>query len=329
MNHLVKLNKALEKVMPILTPGSVAIGVLLSSHLQPYAFLSPWVFAFMTFAGSLGSGFSEFAKVVTRPLPLLVNLAILHVLMPLVAWAVSSLLYPDDPSIVTGFILAAVIPTGITSFLWASLNRGNIALTLSIILIDTMLSPFVVPFCMSLLQGAKVEMDTGAMMQGLFFMIVLPSLVGMALNQLSAGKVKTTLAPRLAPFSKLGMGLVVAVNSSVVAPYLVRIDLKLLGTAALVLLLASLGYILGWLIAKSFRWKRDVIVTLTFNSGMRNISAGAVVAISYFPAPVALPVVLGMLFQQMLASVFGHFLRVIEKEKEQDQPLGVIQNAVQ
>ncbi|MGF9826883.1 bile acid:sodium symporter family protein, partial [Brevibacillus agri] len=70
--------------MPVLTPSSVAIGVLAGTHLQPYAFLSPWVFAFMTFAGSLGAGFKEFAKVLTRPLPLVVNLLILHALMPFI-----------------------------------------------------------------------------------------------------------------------------------------------------------------------------------------------------------------------------------------------------
>ncbi|MNN84311.1 hypothetical protein D3C81_2014590 [compost metagenome] len=46
-------------------------------------------------------------------------------------------------------------------------------------------------------------------------------------------------------------------------------------------------------------------VALVFNGGMRNISAGAVLAVTYFPAPVAVPVVLGMVFQQMMASLVG------------------------
>ena len=44
---------------------------------------------------------------------------------------------------------------------------------------------------------------------------------------------------------------------------------------------------------------------MMFSGGMRNISAGAVLAISYFPPAVAVPVVLGMLFQQTLASLYG------------------------
>ncbi|RNB53711.1 bile acid:sodium symporter family protein [Brevibacillus gelatini] len=313
MDLLAKVNKSLEKIMPLLTPSSVAIGVLAGTHLQPYAFLSPWVFAFMTFAGSLGAGFKEFAKVMTRPLPLVVNLLILHALMPFIAWGVANLLYPDDMHVVTGFLLAALIPTGISSFLWSSIYMGNIALTLSIILLDTMISPLVVPFGMYALLGAKVEMDAWDMMQGLFYMIVLPSLVGMLLHHFSKGRVKQTLAPKLAPFSKLGMGVVVAINSSMVANYFHAFDVKLLGMALVVLFLAILGYLLGWWISRLFGWERDVIVTLTFNSGMRNISAGAVMAITYFPATVALPVVLGMLFQQTLASSFGKFLDIVEK----------------
>ncbi|GEB32374.1 MULTISPECIES: bile acid:sodium symporter family protein [Brevibacillus] len=319
MDVFAKVNKSLEKIMPLLTPSSVAIGVLAGSHLQPFAFLSPWVFAFMTFAGSLGSGFKEFAKVLARPLPLLVNLMILHVIMPFIAWGVAHLFYPDDVHVITGFLLAALIPTGISSFLWSSIYMGNVALTLSIILLDTMISPLVVPFGMYVLLGAKVEMDTWDMMQGLFFMIVLPSLAGMLLHHLSRGRVKQTLAPKLSPFSKLGMGVVVAINSSMVSNYFQAWDAKLFGMAVLVLLLAILGYLLGWWMARLFGWERDVIVALTFNSGMRNISAGAVMAITYFPATVALPVVLGMLFQQTLASTFGKFLDVVEKRP---QPIG-------
>lgn len=323
MDKLAAFNRVLEKIMPILTPCSVTIGVLAGSHLQPYTFLSPWVFAFMTLAGSLGSGFKEFAQVIARPLPLLANLIVLHVVMPLVAWCAGNLFYPGNLHTITGFVLAAVIPTGISSFLWTSIYKGNIALTLSIILIDTMLSPFTVPFSMSFVMGAQVEMDTLSMMKGMFFMVVLPSLAGMMLNQLTGGRVKTTLAPKLAPFSKLSLGVVVAINSSVVAPYLAAIDIKLIKMAVLVFLLAVSGYLMGWLVARVCGWKRDIIVSLTLNSGMRNISAGAVLAISYFPAPVALPVVLGMLFQQILASSFGHFLRIVEKEPQNESPVPV------
>ena len=81
-----------------------------------------------------------------------------------------------------------VIPTGITSFIWVSIHKGNKALTLAIILIDSLLSPFIVPFSLSLIVGQTVEMDVSSMMNGLLFMIVLPSIAAMILNELTKGK---------------------------------------------------------------------------------------------------------------------------------------------
>ncbi|UJF34111.1 bile acid:sodium symporter family protein [Paenibacillus hexagrammi] len=305
---LAQLNKKLEKILPLITPVSVFIGVLLGSHLSAYTFLSPWLFAFMTFSGSIGSSFKEFVKVITQPLPLVMTLIILHVLMPLLALGVGHVVYVGDSFTITGLLLAAAIPTGITSFVWVAIYRGNTVLTLSIILVDTVLSPFVVPFTLSAFIGAKVEMDTWGMMQGLFLMIVLPSLAGMLLNQWTKGTIKEQWGPRLGPFSKITMGVVVAINGAVVSPYLRNLNSKVIGMAAIVLLLAFFGYMLGWLLAVLLRWDRDTTVALTFNGGMRNISAGAVLAVTYFPAPVAIPVVLGMLFQQSLASLFGYLL---------------------
>ncbi|MBE3571011.1 MAG: hypothetical protein IMW92_13215 [Bacillales bacterium] len=127
-------------------------------------------------------------------------------------------------------------------------------------------------------------------------------------NPLSKGKAKEVLAPRLAPFSKIFLGIVVLINSSVIAPYLRHIDIKLIEIAAAVFLIAFFGYYLSFFIGVMFKLKKNTVVAMTFLGGMRNISAGAVVAVSYFPAKAAVPVVIGMLFQQILASTYGHIV---------------------
>ncbi|MFC0216518.1 bile acid:sodium symporter family protein [Paenibacillus chartarius] len=305
---LARINAYMEKIMPLITPVSVVLGLLLSQWLTPYQGWSTALFAFMTFAGSLRSGFRDVAHVARHPLPLIAALVVLHVLMPLAAWGFGHVFFAKEPLILTGIVLAAAIPTGVTSLMWASIYRGHVVLMLSIILIDTLLAPFTVPATMQLLVGAKVSIDAWAMMKGLLFMIVLPSLLGMALHQLTGGRVHQRWSVRLAPFSKLAMAIVVALNGAVIAPYLRTPSLQLVGLAVFVLLLAALGYVLGWLVARMLRWDRGTSVVLTFGGGMRNISAGAVLAIAYFPAPTAIPVVLGMLFQQSLASLFGYGL---------------------
>jgi bile acid:Na+ symporter, BASS family len=85
-----------------------------------------------------------------------------------------------------------------------------------------------------------------------------------------------------------------------------------------VFLLAALGYIIGYLFAKQLKQSNDNVIALTYNSGMRNISAGAVIAITYVPAPVAFPVIVCMLFQQVLASITGSILSYTLKHKNKN-----------
>lgn len=303
---LLKLNKSLEKWLPLITPASVILGIILTVWLRSFAYLVPWIFGFMTFAGSLSMNFKDLKRVLTQPFPIFVSMITLHVLMPGAAWLMGHLFFPDDIYLRTGLILMVVIPTGVVSFMWVSIYKGNIALTLSVILIDTLLSPFLVPLTMDALIGVQVKMDVFGMMKGLFYMIVLPSLLGMLLNQLTEGKVKEKLGRPLSPFSKIALAITIAINSAVVAPYFTKVDGKLVLTACVIVVMASAGYVVGWLIARWLKWDRAIMVTMVFNSGMRNNSAGAVLAISYFPPPVAMPVIMCMLFQQLIASLFGY-----------------------
>ncbi|MEN0666404.1 bile acid:sodium symporter family protein [Caldifermentibacillus hisashii] len=305
---LQQINRILERMMPFITPTSVVLGVLFSSILQDYTFLVPWLFAFMTFEGSLSMNFRAIKGAVLHPLPVIILLLFLHIVMPFWAWSVGHIVFSDDIFTITGLILGMVIPTAITSFIWTAMKQGNTALSLALILIDSLLSPFIVPLSLSNFVGKNIEMDISSMISGLFFMIVLPSIFGMVLNQMTNGKMSTVWKPRLAPISKLFLGLVVMLNSSEVAPYFKNIDLKLIIIICTAFFIAMSGYFFAYLISRLLKYDHETITAFTFLGGMRNISAGAVIALSYFPSAVVLPVVVGMLFQQILASLFATFL---------------------
>ena len=83
------------------------------------------------------------------------------------AFGIGHLSFRGDAHTITGLVLGMIIPTGITSVIWVSIYKGNMAITLSIILIDTLLSPLIVPFTLSLFVGQKVEMDIISIMNGL------------------------------------------------------------------------------------------------------------------------------------------------------------------
>ncbi|SER36586.1 Predicted Na+-dependent transporter [Gracilibacillus ureilyticus] len=306
---LSQLNQLLQRIMPFIAPTSVVIGVMFAPYLVKLEGLVIYIFAFMTFAGSLSLNFVALHRVIAHPLSIIIALVLLHLVMPLWAWMIGAITFQGDMLTITGFVLAMIIPTGITSFIWVSMNNGNVALTLSIILIDTILSPFIVPFALSLFVGQAVELEVWGMMKGLLIMIVIPSLLGMILHEVTKGKAHEKWSPRLAPFSKLTLALVIMINSAAVGPYLQSVNLKLVQIAVCMFFIAGTGYFLAWFMAKSMKRDQSDVISLTFSGGMRNISAGAVIAVQYFPGPVAVPVVTGMLFQQILASLYSKFLQ--------------------
>ncbi|MEI4768061.1 bile acid:sodium symporter family protein [Psychrobacillus sp. FJAT-51614] len=308
---LESLNMRLQTLMPVLTPLSLIVGVLLGDVGGQLLFLVPWLFAFMTFAGSLSLNFKGLKSFTKYPFVILMTIAFLHIIMPIWAYIVATVLF-EDHLLTIGFILSVAVPTGVTSFIWVAVCRGNLALCLSIILIDTLLSPIIMPFLLHLVIGKTIEIDTVSLMFDLLWMIVLPSILGMLLNELTKGNIVETIGKKLAPFSKMSLFFIVLINGSVVAPFIKNISWEFVSIIVVVFVLALSGYAMCFLFGH-FLWKDvGIVTTFVFTGGMRNISMGVVVASAYFPPKVAIPVVFGMLFQQVLASLFS---RVIEKYK--------------
>ena len=62
------------------------------------------------------------------------------------------------------------------------------------------------------------------------------------------------------------------------------------------------------LIAKLTHQDQKTTISMVYGTGMRNISTGAVLAVAYFPSEVVYPVMIGTLFQQILAAISGKML---------------------
>ncbi|MGG1479521.1 hypothetical protein ABE402_01060 [Bacillus smithii] len=113
--------------------------------------------------------------------------------------------------------------------------------------------------------------------------------------------------PSLSPVFENLFGIVVLINSSVIAPYLRHIDIKLVEIAGSVFLIAFCGYCLSFVIGRMFKMNKDTVVAMTFLGGMRNISRRSR-RHHLLRAKAAVPVIISMLFQQILASTYGHIV---------------------
>lgn len=301
---LARFNAFLQKWMPVLTPLSLVIGVFLEGIGQQLLFLVPWLFAFMTVVSSLSLKVRDLKVFINYPKTILFSIAFLHILMPLWAYLVSIVLF-DDHLLTVGFIIAVAVPTGVTSIIWISLCKGNLPLGLAIVLIDTMLAPLLMPALLHFVVGEKIAIDTAAIMTDLLWMIVLPSIAGIVINELTKGAFVQRYGKTLAPFSKLALFAIVMLNSSAIAPYVKNISWELAGVIGAVFFVSISGYIFAYWIGKVVWKDTSIRTTFVFSGGMRNIAVGVVIATTYFPAKVAMPVVFGMLFQQVLAALFS------------------------
>lgn len=315
MSPLEKLDAFLGKHMAVLIVAFVLVGITFPDIFSPINDYTMALFAFMTFANSLGGGFREMADVARRPLPVVVIFAILHVVMPLLALAAGKLLFPEAPLFTTGLVLEYAIPTGVASLLWVSIGRGNTSMCLSVVLLDTLLAPFVIPLTLRVLLGSVVEMDTASMVGNLMIMVAIPALLAMTLFQMTRGRVAATVKPRLAPFAKLTMLVLVLANATGCAPFLRDITPTLVKLICAVFAMCLLGFFLGYQAARLLKADFPTAVTMSLNSGIRNIAAGSVLAIAYFPGDVLFPVAFSPLFLQATTAVIVKILHATKTGK--------------
>ena len=261
------------------------------------------LFAFMTFSNSLGGGFRELGRVFLRPLPVVVTLVLLHVVIPLLTLGLGNLLFPDAPLFTIGLVLEYVIPTGVASLMGVGICGGNEPLCLSIVLLDTLAAPVVIPLSLKLLVGSVVEVDTWGMMGDMMIMVALPALAAMTVYQVTGGRAAVTLKPRLALFAKLALLIVITANATSCSSFLRSIDRPLVLVMATVFLLCLFGFLAGYWAAKLLGLDFPTRATMCLNTGLRNISAGSVLALHYFPAQVVFPVAFTPLFLQFTTSI--------------------------
>lgn len=300
-----KLGAFVSGHMVLLVPVCLAAGIFLPDVLGPLRVAVPALFAFVTFQSALKNDLASFWHALAHPVPMLVTLFFVHVVVPLVAFAVARLLFGDDPDTVCGIVLEYAVPIGASMVMWVGMYGGSTAMALSTLLISTSLSPFTIPLTLHLLVGATVELDVMGMIIDMLLMIGLPAIAGLVLNELTHGWAGGHLSEDLGPLARLSIPLIIAVNATSISEYMLHLDGHLVAVMAFIGVFAVVNFLAGIAIAQATHQPYTTFVTMVFGCGMRNISAGAVIATRYFPPATVFPAMIGTLFQQLLAAAFG------------------------
>jgi len=301
------LNNLLGHLIPVTTPLAVALGFFFPDvfrHLRPFV---PWLFGMMTFSGALKLKATELGASVKSPLPILLFFFSSHVIMPLFALFSSSIIF-DKPDLIIGFILLFAGPTAVSGFIWVTILKGDKALGLTFILLDTLLAPLVVPVTLYILMGADVAIEGSGIALSLLFMIVIPTIIGVTINETSKGKIPAVICPGFDPLSKICLMMVVAANSTAVAHNLKFNDPLIWKIALLCIILTVIAFMLAKLNGIIGKCGDEKSTSLIIAGGLRNNSVVMTVAVTFFPELTVLPTLLSIIFQQTIAAIMGRLL---------------------
>ncbi|RPJ57858.1 MAG: bile acid:sodium symporter family protein [Acidobacteria bacterium] len=305
---LVELNRLAESRMYVIVAVGIVSGWVLPG-LDRLTGLVPYLFAYMMFATALSISARDIARVAKMPGAVILIIGTLHLVMPLIAVGLGKSFFGGESEIAVGMVLAALVPVGVMSVIWTGLAGGDVPLALTVVALDSLLSPLVLPGTAALFLGNGVEFDAWSLMIGLVWMIVLPTCAGVSLHDLSGGKIGRRLAPINGAASKACMLSIIAINIAAIRGILEKTPVSVGPVLGILPVQVASGFLIGLVGGKLLKWPEPRARTLTFSVGLRNISAGIVIALQYFSPAAAIPVVLVIVFQQPLAAFFQYWFR--------------------
>ncbi|MGM0600886.1 MAG: bile acid:sodium symporter family protein [Candidatus Rifleibacteriota bacterium] len=314
-NFINKINHFFSSYMIFFMLVAMLIGWYNNIFFAHYRNLVPWMFGFMTLITSLKTSWKDLKEIFSRPLPLITIVVLQHILMPIFAKLLGSFGFPNQPALITGFILAAALPVGITAVIWSGMSEGDVALSLTATTLDTLLSPLTVSLILLLFIGESVQINYQALMSGLLKMIVIPSIIGLTLHDLTSREKLQKFIPFIQPFASFCLVGVILVNVATAknsASSMVQAAPVLL---LFVLILVASGFILGWVMATFFKFSENIRTSCVYTMGIKNTSCGLVIALGHLPVEASIPLLIAMFFQQPIAALNQKIiLRIIKAQ---------------
>lgn len=280
----------------------------------------PWLLAGITLLSAIKIRVRDFSRVLAAPGQIVVAFIINYLLVPAFMVAVARLTLGTYPELVAGVVITAAMPPGVTSSLWAAIGRGNLPLTLSVVSVTSVLTPIMAPIIMLAALGKSVEFDAASMVASLLTLLVLPTVIGVLLNESTRGQVAERLHVIPGILSKLLLFLLIAVNTAQGWPQISKLPI---GTIMLLFVVAAvvivLGLAVGYLVARAFGSGLPERLTHAYMASIRNTSAGIVVALTYFGALSVAPIVVIALINQQVVTLAYNlvFSRLFAREYQE------------
>jgi len=256
----------------------------------------------------------DFKLVFTRPKDILLGCAAQFICMPLLAFGLSKV-FALDAALTAGVVLVGTCPGGTSSNVITYLSKGDVALSVGMTSVNTLLAPFLTPLITYLLLHSTVSVDIASMFLSIVKVVIVPIALGFLINKV-AGKYTQKAVKALPLVSVTAICMIVAAVVSHNAQ-------KILSTGALVFVVVILhnllGYLCGFLIGKALHLPVTKIKALSIEVGMQNSGLATSLAGTAFPdmAMATVPGAVFSVWHNISGAVLASFYRRWENDKEQ------------
>ncbi len=316
MNILRLLSRLFSKYMALIVIAMAVLALLCPSAVSfiKTSYINPLLGVVM-FGMGLTLKLSDFRVVFSHPKDVCIGTVAQFTVMPLLAYLLAKA-FSLPPELAVGVILVGTCPGGTSSNVMTYLCKGDVALSVGMTAVSTVLAPVVTPLLTYLYAGATVHVDLLSMFLSIIQVVILPIALGFAVNRFF-GRFAERAVDVLPLVSTLAIVAIVGAVVSVNAGRLLSCGLLIL---LVVVLHNVLGYLLGYTAARALRMSNAKCRTVAIEVGMQNSGLATSLATVHF-AQYPLATIPGAVFSvwhnvsgALLANVF---LRQAEREEKQ------------
>lgn len=226
----------------------------------------------------------DFVAVAKRPAHVALGTALQFAVMPLAGWLIGmGLGLPRD--FLVGLVLVGACPGGTASNVICYLARGDVALSITLTTVSTLLAVILTPALTWLYIGEIVPVPVVAMLLTILKVILAPVAAGVVLNRLMADR----LGALKDVFPLVSVGAIVVIIAIVVALNAGRAGSLVWPLVAAVVLHNATGLAAGYGVPRLLGLDARLARTIAIEVGMQNSGLGVALATQFFSAAAALP----------------------------------------
>lgn len=243
----------------------------------------------------------DFKGVFTMPKWVITGVVLQFVVMPVLGFGLGRLFDLPTPFKV-GLILVACCPGGTASNVIAYLSKANVALSVTMTTLSTIVAIVATPLLTGMLVGSTVEVDRMSLFLDMITIVLLPVVAGLLMNWLMPKLASS--AARFSPgVAVIAIVMIVAAIVGAGKENIIKGGFALIGA---VVTLHLAGFIIGYLLARMAFKREDVARTISIEVGMQNSGLGVVLARQNFTNPLTpIPSAISSLTHCVIGSVLA------------------------